>query len=348
METNEEMSKTGPLKAFLSQFSLKNDLIRYSSTGGYWSNLSKDQNDELLSQIDKGSCDETVQNLFPKLYDVIFSSKRSAGLGLLELKGHEVGVDLGCMWGALSVPLAKRIRHVLAVDQTYESLLFLKKRSSEEKIRNLSLLHANLRELELPEKVFDIVLINGVLEWIPEVENIVVDEYWYGRGHRDSVSNPMKMQKDFLKKVHTTLNVDGKVMLAIENRYDYKMFFGVRDPHVGLPFTTILPRFAANFISKIIRSRPYLPWIYSFEDTKNLLLESGFSSVKLFSVWPDYRFPDHITPYKSRNPYFKPISIRKDGKIQLKRLIANRIEMILFKLFNIQFVAPSIIAIAQK
>ena len=49
-------------------------------------------------------------------------------LDLIQLHGDEVCIDYGCMWGALTVPLALRTRFVLGVDQTLESLQFLKAR----------------------------------------------------------------------------------------------------------------------------------------------------------------------------------------------------------------------------
>ena len=104
-----------------------------------------------------------------------------------------------------------------------------------------------------------------------------------------------------------------------------------------------------NLISKVVKKREYTPWIYSFKELENLLMSSGFSSVELHACWPDYRHPEHINKYGLRNPHFSPISARKrTGKIGFKNLIANRIEWVLFKVFNVQFFAPSIIAIAHK
>ena len=55
-------------------------------------------------------------------------------------------------------------------------------------------------------------------------------------------NNPKVIQESFLKKVYNSLNTDGKLLLAIENRYDYKYFLGFKDPHAQTLFTTILPK----------------------------------------------------------------------------------------------------------
>jgi hypothetical protein len=102
-------------------------------------------------------------------------------------------------------------------------------------------------------------------------------------------------------------------------------------------------------LSKLQKKREYRPWLYSFSEIKNLVLDVGFSNVELYACWPDYRFPEHINVYGEKNKYFSPASAYKpNGKIGFKKIIANRIEWILFKLFNFQFFAPSIIVIATK
>ena len=316
---------------------------------GYWSNLSKDTNLDLISKLETKSSKKCIEEINPMLLDVIYSEKRVAALELLQLNGKESVVDLGCMWGALSIPTAKQVEYVLGIDQTLESLKFTEFRAKEENLENIELLCGNLREIILPENSFDVAIVNGVLEWIPETETIVVEDYIKKNNKRFSEGNPKIMQMNFLKNIHNGLKNKGRIFLAIENRYDYKMFFGQKDPHSGLHFTTISPRWLANAISKVFKNREYRPWIYSFQEIQELLNKANFKNIHLFSCWPDYRFPEYINTYGVYNEYFKPIDIRNDkGDKSLKRMIANRIEWLLFKKFNFQFFAPSIIAIAEK
>ncbi len=315
---------------------------------GYWSNLSRQQNAELMSILGTRSTRECIAATQPFFTEIIFSEKRAAGLELLQLKGNETAVDLGCMWGALTIPLAKQVAWVLGVDQTIESLRFSEARAEEEKLDNVSFLCGNLREIVLPKETFDIAVVNGVLEWVPELEPIVVNDYWYGSKQRSATGSPGEIQTAFLKNIHNGLKPEGRLMLAIENRYDYKMFCGIRDPHTGTFFTTLVPRWLANVISKVFKKRDYRPWIYSFKELERLLKDAGFKSVKLHACWPDYRLPDHINPYGEKNEHFRPISPRKKGRISFKHLVANRIEWFMFKKFDLQFFAPSIIAIAEK
>jgi SAM-dependent methyltransferase len=341
--TNQKLSN------FLEKFEKEsNNIYTLPESVGYWSNLSKKENSEMISMLETHSTREAIMKTRPMIADVIFSEKRSVGLELLKLNGSETAIDLGCMWGAITIPLSKQVSEVLGVDQTIESLKFSEARVKEESLKNIKFLNANLRDLQLPDRTFDVAIVNGVLEWIPEIEEIELGDYWFKKIERKATGNPKEIQMAFLKNIHMGLKEGGRLMLAIENRYDYKMFFGTRDPHTGTFFTTIAPRWLANIISQIFRKREYRPWIYSFRGTEKLLREAGFSKVTLYSCWPDYRFPEFITPYGKINEFFRPTSSRVNGKRTFKRVVANRIEWVLFKVFNVQFFSPSIIAIAEK
>lgn len=347
------MKKNRALCEYLEKFPKESECIYTSENkDGYWSNLSKKQNAKLISMLDTHTTKECILATEPSHIDVIFSEKRAAALELLQLDGTEIAVDLGCMWGAIAIPLAKQAAEVLGLDQTIESLKFSEARAKEENLNNISFLCGNLRELTLPQETFDVAIVNGVLEWIPEKAPVVVGDYWYEKNQEaknGEKSSPGGIQKAFLENVYAGLKDDGRLMLAIENRYDYKMFCGIRDPHTGTLFTTLVPRWLANVISRVVRRRPYTPWIYSFSELEQLLKSSGFSSVELHACWPDYRNPEHINKYGIKNPHFTPVSSRKrNGKLGFKKIVASKIEWVLFKLFNIQFFAPSIIAIAHK
>jgi SAM-dependent methyltransferase len=337
------------LEQYLGQFERESErLFLAPNTDGYWSNLSREQNAELVSLLGTRPTRECIAATQPHHAEVIYSPKRAAALELLQLDGTEVAVDLGCMWGAITIPLTKQAGRVLGVDQTIESLKFTEARAVEEGLDNVSLLRGNLRDLVLPAETFDVAVVNGVLEWIPEEEPVVVDDYWYGAKSRQNHGDPYGLQLAFLKNIYAALKPGGRLMLAIENRYDYKMFFGVRDPHTGTLFTSVVPRWLANVISKVARQREYRPWTYSFAGTSALLKASGFGRVELNACWPDYRQPEHIQPYGSRNPHFRPIFARRTGGMTAKSVIANRLEWLLFKKLNVQALAPSIIAIARK
>ena len=325
-----------------------------TNTFGYWSNLNIEENKALLKRAKKYGVKDAITNLQPHLYDVIFSPKREAGLQLLDLRGDEVCIDYGCMWGALTIPLAKRCKSVISVDQTLESLKFLQQRLADEKLNNVTIINHNLRTFPVlsNETRADVALVNGVLEWVPEVGSVELKKIYGKREKRnyDSSYNPKKVQIDFLKKIRTNLKDNGKLYLAIENRYDFKMFFGIKDPHSNLHLTTVVPKKIANVISKLVLGRPYVNWIYSKSELVQLVKDAGYSNVKLSIAFPDYRFPEFIQDYKKSIRSFGYKSNIRDAnqKISFKRLIARVIEKFLFYFLGLKYFAPSFIVTARK
>ena len=183
--------------------------IYLSGRKGYWSNLSKAQNEKFTKLLEESDARTAVQSVIPQFEDMIFSEKREASL---ELLGHEkpgVCIDYGCMWGVLSVGMAKRGHQVIAVDQTYQSLQFLKVRAEEEKLDNVHVVHDDIKKVDF-SNFADYALVNGVLEWIPILEEVDVSEYYRGgRSKKIDNSMPRDMQFKFLRTVQESLKEKG-------------------------------------------------------------------------------------------------------------------------------------------
>ena len=322
-----------------SRYKPLDSTIYSSGTRGYWSCLTKKESDCLSDALKTANPREAILKIRPDLVDVIFSEQRSIGLEILELSGDEVCIDYGCMWGALTIPLAKRCRYVLGIDQTLDSLIFLHARIKENNLQNVGLLCENLKNVPVFQSKADIAIVNGVLEWIPEEGDIELDDYYGKRQTRHYQGNPYDKQTSFLRTVYNNLKVGGKLYLAIENRYDFKQFFGVKDPHVGIRFVSVLPRFLSDVVSKIELGRPYVNWLYSFNGLKTLLRNAGFNTVELYAAFPHYSFPQAIVPYALGLRHHAPTVKRRVGRI---------VEKILFSYLKLRCFAPSIIALAMK
>lgn len=326
------------------------DGIYVSGADGYWSNLTLDENRRLIEALRTKSPREALIEHQPWLEDIIYSPKRPAGLELLRLTGEETCIDYGCMWGALTIPLAQRTRYVVGVDQTPESLAFLQARLKESRCDNVALLNHDVRSMPILSNKVDVAVVNGVLEWIPEQGVVELKTYFAQRQKRAYAGDPQAHQKSFLEKVRANLREKGKLYLAIENRYDLNSFFGARDPHTGLLFTSFTPRAVASLLSKLQLGRPYVNWLYSFRGLSRLLIDSGFSRVDLYMCFPDYRYPERIIPFGHSLRSFRPTisSINSRGRKSLKRQLARAGEYLAFRWLRLKWLAPSIIAIAHK
>ncbi len=347
--------KNNYIKQYLNKIYSKSENGIFSSgNSGYWSNLSKDKNNEFSKLLETKDCKTAVKSFIPKFEEMIFSSKREAGLELLDHKKGGVCIDYGSMWGVLSVGMAKRGHQVIAVDQTYDSLNFLKTRSIEEGLENIHLVQDDIREVKFKD-IADYAIVNGVLEWIPEKSEVIVSEYYEKKVSKTKSSikkkllkHPRDMQVEFLKKVYDSLNTGGQLFLAIENKLNYAYLLGRPDPHVNLKFTTFLPRSISNVISKIFRKKDYRTYIYSFSELKDLLREAGFKKIDDYCCFPMYHFPSLIFP--NSNEGISQYIAYKDKNIVTwkQKLVFKYLEVFLMKYLKFKNLSPAIIVVAKK
>jgi hypothetical protein len=317
-----------------------------SGNSGYWSNLDKQENKEFIDLLQNITPLEAVRKMIPQQEDHIFSPKREAALELLDINAGNVCIDYGCMWGVLSIGLAKRGAVVVAIDQTEESLEFLNARKKHESLDSIIIVQDDIRKVDL-ENFADYAIVNGVLEWIPETGDIEIKQFIGKRKTRvQKAASPQEIQLNFLKKTRENLKDNGELLLAIENRYDYTQFIGKKDPHANLFLTSILPRPLANLISMFVLGRPYVNYLYSFQSLKELIIQAGFSEVNLYATFPHYHMPELILPYQNGiTKYRKYYSIRGSS---WKRKIVYLIEYILMKYFKGKFFSPAILVVAKK
>lgn len=328
-----------------------------SISSGYWSNLSREEQKVLLNNLEKDTTHNAVKKLFPNFKNIIFDPMRSVGLTLLDIKKHEIGVDYGCMWGNLLIYCAKKCRTMFGIDKTRESLEFVKCRLKEESLSNCYLLNANLRENIPLKEMFDFAIVNGVLEWIPD-ENDVELKAFFTRsklskfGIKKHSNNPKLVQLNFLKMVYRNLKPGGKLYLAIENRYDYQYFLWKRDPHPNLFYTAFLPRKIANLISNSWYGRPYVNYLYSMNELDQLNKEAGFAEVEKYATFPNYRFPQKIIPIrKNMANNFESVYQTKPTRNIFKRgarKVRKNLDWVIYKKLGLFSLAPSFIYIARK
>jgi SAM-dependent methyltransferase len=325
------------------------DGIWFGPEGNYWSNLDKNEQELLAQDLKELGARGALQKHFPQFMEVVFSPKRAAGMALLDIKPDDVVMDAGCMWGALTVPLARTGCSVIGVEQTLRSLSLLRQRLLDEGLDNVDLICADLKKVVLRPGSIDKVVVNGVLEWIPQSNPIELKNY-FGKKTADdtdaATENPGEQQRGFLKKIFDTLKDGGVLYLAIENRYDFLNFLGKPDPHCNLRFVTFLPRGLQNLISRLWLGRPYTNWIYSPAQLQDLLRSVGFEAIDTHYAFPDYRFPEYILSVENMGLY-KPFRYRQHTNF-LKKTVVYFVEEILYKRLKLAGFAPCLIVTAKK
>jgi len=213
-----------------------------------------------------------------KVFLKSFEDNSADGRFLLPMDKRSMVLDLGCGFGALSVPISRVCGRIVAVDATYERIRFLDLRARREGLTNLMPVHANLLELPLGKSMFDFVLMNGVLEW--------VGEWLKSKNARDVQLRALKKARDLLKP-------DGVLYLAIENRFGLELLFRRKD-HNKLYFTSYMPRKIADIVTRALKGKPYRTYTYGHGGYRQLMEEAGFTKISFYCPWPRYQTPRHI------------------------------------------------------
>src|SRR2546426_2481098 len=266
---------------------------RFSQPSYYWGDLPQRDAARLLSEARELGWREALLRQFAGDEDRLFSVvnwQRATWLSLLGLGRDAVALDLGSEYGAITHSLAHLVAEVYSVEAIPERIEFTQTRLQQEGISNVHLLQDNAVAPRFPNNSFDLIVVNGVLEWVGE---------WETKGH------PRVAQARFLSRLHRLLKDTGVVVIGVENRFGYNALFGGID-HSGLPTTSLMPRFLASLYQRYSRrlhhraslnpEKPYRTYIHSERGYRKLLAESGFASADFYWADPGYNRPYTLVP----------------------------------------------------
>jgi len=187
-------------------------------------------------------------------------------------------LDLGSGWGSLSFLLADLFDETVSLDRMPVLMNFQRLRSKEDNTQSLRLIAGDNLSLPFRDALFDLVVVNGVLEWA-------------ARG-RDG--DPRSVQMRFLKEIRRCLKPGGCLFIGIENRFGLPYWFGARD-HTSLSFTSILPRRVADLVVRRALAdqgwTKYDTYTHSSRGYESLLREAGYDPVELLWTYPTYSYP---------------------------------------------------------
>jgi len=308
----------------------------------YWSHIQKEKMEELINIAKVRGYKYALDNILLKetnsyVYYLACEESRADFSVLLDLDVNSKVLDIGCSWGAISIGLAKRCGELYAVDPVIDSLRFLKLRAEHESLSNIHLAKIDpldYAKLPFPENFFDVVILNGVLEWL-------------GSARTDMSVNDIR--KIALQEIKRILKPNGKLYIGIENRYSLLYFLGAVDHH-GLPFTSILPRFLSDRLMWFIKKRGYRTYTYSFKGYKNFLTASGFGNILIYMPLPTYHKLFYLIPLDSPLPlkYFWKTIYKKNDSPSFKRRIIFELASRLRFIWIYRMFAPSFSIISEK
>lgn len=222
-----------------------------------------DVEQEILKAVQSGEdIEECLQkgNSWPFLYHL--SNIRENILDWYDFnpKGSLLEIGSGC--GALTGLFCKKVDHVVAIDLSKQRSMINATRNQA--YDNLTIMLGNFEDIRLEEK-FDYVTLIGVFEY--SICYISSD-------------NPFM---DMLERIKRLLKPDGKLFLAIENKYGLKYFAGASEDHTGRCFDGL-----ENYAS-VDRVRTF-----SHNTLEKMLENAGFSNHMFYYPMPDYKLPSEI------------------------------------------------------
>ncbi|MGD8397117.1 MAG: methyltransferase domain-containing protein, partial [Candidatus Eiseniibacteriota bacterium] len=188
-------------------------------------------------------------------------------------------LDVGCGMGSVAAALAPRVGEVVALEAVGLRVEFCRRRFAQDGLDNVRVVRADGLRLPFPPASFDAVVLNGVLEWL---------------GH--GVPEPTRdVQLRGLERIRQLLRPGGHLVVAIENRIGLSSFRG-RVDHSYLRYTSLMPRWLADRVTRARRGHPYDTYTYSHAGYRRLFRQAGFGTVRtLLPIW-GYNRPAMLVP----------------------------------------------------
>jgi phosphorylcholine metabolism protein LicD/2-polyprenyl-3-methyl-5-hydroxy-6-metoxy-1,4-benzoquinol methylase len=171
-------------------------------------------------------------------------------------------LEIGAGFGALTGVLCEKCAAVTATERSFVRAQAIAERWSGKE--NLTVYAGEWSEIPFGKK-FDYIVLTGILERV-------------GKGTPD-----LTVYADWLKDVAQLLKEDGRMLVAVENRYGLKYVCGAAEPHTNRAF---------DGLQKYRRGTGG----YSFarKELEEIAVLAGFGKRRFYYPLPDYKFPQLI------------------------------------------------------
>lgn len=223
--------------------------------------------DELLDIVKKYKEEEFnyiigERKKWPIIYHL--SHLRSNIVEWIPIDKNENVLEIGSGCGAITGVLAQKARKVTCIELSKKRSLINAYRNEEKS--NIEILVGNFTDIEkgIDEK-YDYITLIGVFEY---AENYISSKEPY---------------HNFLKTIAKHLKSNGKIIIAIENKFGLKYWAGCKEDHTGKYFEGI-------------ESYPSSRGVKTFakHEIESIIESCGFSNYKFYYPYPDYKLPTNI------------------------------------------------------
>lgn len=200
-------------------------------------------------------------NRWPVLYHI--SPVRKNILEWYDFKKDAEVLEVGAGCGAVTGAICEKAKSVTCIDLSKQRSMINAYRNK--KYDNLNIMVANFNDIVFNRK-YDYITLIGVLEYA---------------AYYTATDNPFV---DFLKKLKKNLKEDGKLLIAIENKFGLKYWSGCVEDHTGRYYDGIMGY--VNTESKV--------QTFSKDELIQIIEEAGFKKQQFYYPFPDYKFAQQI------------------------------------------------------
>lgn len=303
--------------------------IPFYTENRYWGKSSEKDLAEALAVLERSGWDEFTKR-YQKKFDFTFEENRADWRFVIPLSHDANVLDIGAGMGRTSIPLARAMRHIVAVDPSFLRVKFLKMRAEREGLTNIDVCVGDIFDLPFPKESFDLIVMNGLLEWV---------------GVTDHFEDPRAAQIASLRICFDLLKPGGYLYIGIENRLALSYLQGI--DHSGLRFTSYMPRWFANAYTKFRKGDEYKTYTYSKKGYETLLQESGFSDTRFYLPYPGYNLPRMMIPYDNINTLAYAIQALMPS-VGIKRKVARLLARWPYALYLYRYFFFSFGIVARK
>lgn len=212
------------------------------------------QNDNVYDILDN-------DDRWPVLYH--FSPVRQNILRWYPFKKDASVLEVGAGCGAITGILSDKCERVVCNDLSKQRSLINAERNK--KSNNIEIIVGNFNDVKFNEK-FDYITLIGVLEYAA----------YYTVSRTPFI--------DFLKNIKRHLKPEGKLLIAIENKYGLKYWAGCNEDHTGVVYDGL-----EGYESTDSKVRTF-----SKDALQEIIEQAGFTRMNFYYPFPDYKFPKHI------------------------------------------------------
>jgi len=188
------------------------------------------------------------------------SEMRQSILNWYEFDSNSDLLEIGGGMGALTGLFCEKCSHVTTIESSKLRAEAIYSRYIDED--NLDIFVGDLSNIKF-EKKFDYITVIGEL---------------------NNQLNILKQKPfEFLRELKNLLKPNGKLLLAIENRFGIKYWCGSKEENTGIPFEGI------NGYPSLENSKTF-----SKKELENIIHQAGFRHLKFYYPMPDYKLPQII------------------------------------------------------